>query len=224
MAYTLSGLLTACDATNLKAQSTEEDIRALCALAKKNRCASVCVNSAFVPLVAEELKNSTVKTCTVIGFPLGAMSTAGKAAEARVAIEQGADELDMVIEIGMMLAGKYDYILQDIQSVVQASGGKTVKVIIETCFLNDEQKIKVCELAKQAGAQFVKTSTGFGTAGATVSDVALMYHTVQPDMEVKASGGIRTAKDAAAMLEAGATRIGVSNVQSIIDTFGEYKA
>jgi len=223
MAYSLQEILSTCDATNLKATANEEDIRALCDLAKKNRCASVCVNSAFVPFVAEQLKNSTVKTCTVIGFPLGAMSSAGKAAEARIAVEQGADELDMVIEVGLMLQGQYNYIQQDIESVVRASGGKTVKVIIETCYLNDEQKIKACELSKKAGAHFVKTSTGFGTGGATVSDVALMYHTVQPDMQVKASGGVRSAIDAAAMLEAGATRIGVSSVQSIIDTFSEYK-
>lgn len=222
MAYSLQEITERCDATNLKATATEDDIKALCALAKRYHCASVCINSSFVPLVAEELKGTGVHTCTVIGFPLGAMSSAAKAAEARIAVEQGADELDMVIEIGMLLSKQYDYVSQDIEAVVNAAGGKIVKVIIETCYLDDDQKVKVSELVKKAGAQYVKTSTGFGTGGATVSDVALMYHTVQPEVLVKASGGIRSAKDAAAMMEAGASRIGVSGVQEIVDSFEEY--
>ena len=223
MAYTLKEILMACDATNLKAVTTDADIVELCAAAKRYKCASVCVNGVFVPLVASELAGSSVKTCSVVGFPLGAMSSAAKAAETRIAVENGADEIDMVIEVGKLKSGDSNYVLQDISTVVEAAQGRVVKVIIETCYLTDDEKITACELTKIAGAQFVKTSTGFGTGGATVSDVALMKHTVAPDLQVKASGGIRTARDAAAMMEAGASRIGTGNIQSIIDSIEEYQ-
>ena len=223
MAFTLKEILMACDATDLKAVSSDVDIIALCDAAKKYKCAAVCVNSAFVPWLASELAGSAVKTCTVVGFPLGAMSSAAKAEETRIAVENGAEEIDMGIEVGKLRAGDTNYVLQDISNVVEAAQGRTVKVIIETCYLTDDQKITACELAKIAGAQFVKTSTGFGTGGATVSDVALMYHTVAPQLQVKASGGVRTARDAAAMMEAGASRLGTGNIQSIIDGIDDYQ-
>lgn len=199
------------DHTLLKAEATKEQVRILCEEAKEYGFHSVCVNSSFVYYCASLLKDSDVKICTVIGFPLGAMSTAGKAAEAAAAVEDGAEELDMVIHVGMIKSGDWDYVKQDIAAVVEAAGEKAiVKVILETCLLTDEEKEKACLISKEAGAAFVKTSTGFSVGGATAEDVALMRRVVGPDMGVKASGGIRCLKDAEDMAAAGADRIGAS--------------
>ncbi|NYE58322.1 deoxyribose-phosphate aldolase [Carboxydothermus ferrireducens] len=203
------------DHTLLKATATYADIEKLCQEAKEFNFKSVCVNPAFVPFASQLLKDSEIKVCTVIGFPLGATSTAVKAYEASWAVENGALEVDMVINIGALKAGRYEEVLEDIKEVVSAAKGKNptvvVKVIIETCYLTDEEKIKACELAVEAGADFVKTSTGFGTGGATVEDVRLMKRTVGEKAEVKASGGIRSFADAIKMIEAGATRLGTSS-------------
>ena len=180
------------DDTLLKADATPEQIVKICEEAKTYGCASVCVNSSYVPLVAKELSGSEVKTCCVIGFPLGACTSESKAAETADSIEKGANEVDMVIQIGRVKAGEWDYVKSDIEAVVKAAAGKAiVKVIIETCLLTDEEKIKACQIAKEAGADFVKTSTGFSTGGATVEDIRLMRETVGKDMGVKASGGVR---------------------------------
>ena len=199
------------DDTLLKADATPEQIVKICEEAKTYGCASVCVNSGYVPLVSKELAGSEVKTCCVIGFPLGACTSEAKAAETTDSIEKGANEVDMVINVGRAKAGEWDYVKSDIEAVVKAAAGKAlVKVIIETCLLTDEEKIKACQVAKEAGADFVKTSTGFSTGGATVADVALMRKTVGPDMGVKASGGVRGPEDAKAMIAAGANRLGTS--------------
>ena len=198
------------DHTLLRADATKEDILELCSEAKTYGFASVCTNSCYTSLVHEQLKDSTVKTCAVVGFPLGAMSSEAKAFETKQAVIDGADEIDMVIQIGAMREGDYEYVLNDIKAVVKASGNALVKVIIEACLLNDTQKVKACELAKQAGADFVKTSTGFSSGGATKEDISLMRKTVGESMGVKASGGVRTKKDAIDMVEAGASRIGAS--------------
>ena len=204
------------DHTALKANTTTSQIDELCLEAKQYNFVSVCVNPSWVPRCIENLKNSKVKVCTVIGFPLGATSTSAKAAEAVTAIQQGAEELDMVINIGQLLDTNFDFVKNDIAAVVDAAQGRTVKVIIEIYFLNNEQIIKACQLAKEAGADFVKTSTGFGTGGATVEAVRLMRQTV-PDMGIKASGGIRTREDAIKMIEAGANRIGASAGIEIVE-------
>lgn len=215
------------DHTLLKPEATKEQVKNLCEEAVQYGFHSVCVNSSFVYYCAELLKDSDVKVCTVIGFPLGAMSTAGKAAEARAAVADGAGELDMVIHVGMIKSGDWDYVKQDIASVVEAAGDKAiVKVILETCLLTDEEKRKACMICKEAGASFVKTSTGFSNGGATVKDVALMREAVGSDMGVKASGGIRSFQEARAMVEAGADRIGASSGIAIIreQKEGERKA
>lgn len=199
------------DHTMLKADAKAETIRKYCAEAKEYNFASVCVNTCHVPLVAKELEESDVKTCCVVGFPLGAMSTAAKAFEAKHAVSEGADEVDMVINIGAMKDENYDFVKEDIAAVVEASKPAIVKVIIETCLLTDEEKKKACLLSVEAGADFVKTSTGFSTGGATVEDIKLMRETVGDKAQVKASGGIRTPEDADAMLKAGADRIGAGN-------------
>ncbi len=205
------------DDTLLKADATPEQIIAICKEAKEYGCASVCVNSAYVALVAKELAGSDVKTCCVVGFPLGAMTSEAKAFEAKDAIEKGADEVDMVIEVGRAKAGDFDYVKRDIGAVVAAADKKAiVKVIIETCLLTDEEKRQACIAAKEAGADFVKTSTGFSTGGAKVEDIRLMRETVGPDMGVKASGGVRTWDAALAMIEAGASRIGTSSAAGIL--------
>lgn len=198
------------DHTILKADATETDVIRLCAEAKEYGFASVCVNSSFVPLVHKQLLGSGVKTCCVVGFPLGAMSTAAKAFESKQARADGAQEIDMVIHLGALKDGRDSYVFDDIKAVVDAADGALVKVIIEACLLTDIQKVRACELAVRAGAQFVKTSTGFGPGGAAVHDVALMRKTVGPDIGVKASGGIRTRQDALDMIHAGATRLGTS--------------
>lgn len=198
------------DHTLLKANATRAQIEKLCDEALEYNFASVCVNTCWVPLAHEKLAGSEVKTCCVVGFPLGAMLTEAKAAETRLAVETGADEVDMVINIGWLLDGEYDAVRDDIAAVVKAADGKCVKVIIEACLLTDEQKVKACELSVEAGATFVKTSTGFSTGGATVADVALMRKTVGDRCLVKAAGGIHTADEARAMVEAGADRLGCS--------------
>lgn len=199
------------DHTMLKADATRADIEKLCQEAKQHEFASVCINTCFVPLAAELLEGSEVKVCCVVGFPLGAMSTPAKAFEAQWAVEHGAQEVDMVLNVGAMISGEEEIVLRDIEAVVQAAHPKAiVKVILENCLLNDEQKIRACKLCVQAGAEFVKTSTGFSNGGATVEDVALMKRAVDGRAKVKAAGGIRTRQQALAMIEAGADRIGAS--------------
>ena len=211
--------LNACiDHTLLAANASRADILRVCAEARQYRTASVCVNSCWVPLVRGALSGSGVKTCTVVGFPLGAMSTAGKAAETRQAVSDGAEEIDMVINIGLIKSGEWDAVQADIAAVVRAAApDAAVKVILETCLLTDDEKVRACEAARAAGAAFVKTSTGFSTGGATVEDIARMRKTVGPDMGVKASGGVRTREQAEAMIAAGATRIGASSSKKIIE-------
>ncbi|HFI0694289.1 TPA: deoxyribose-phosphate aldolase [Streptococcus suis] len=204
------------DHTVLKPETTKEQVAKVLEEAKEYDFASVCINPTWVSFAAEGLKGTDVKVCTVIGFPLGANTSAVKAFETKDAIENGADEIDMVINIGALKSKNYDLVLEDIKAVVTASGDKLVKVIIETCLLTDEEKVKACELSKEAGADFVKTSTGFSTGGATVEDVALMRKTVGPDMGVKASGGARSYEDAIAFIEAGASRIGASSGVAIM--------
>lgn len=199
------------DHTMLKADAAKETIIKYCDEAKEYGFASVCVNTCHVPLVSEELKGTEVKVCCVVGFPLGAMITAAKAFEAKAAVEAGADEIDMVINIGGMKDKDYTMVRDDIRAVVDACKGKTVKVILETCLLTKDEIVKACELAMEAGADFVKTSTGFSTGGATFEDVALMKKTVGDSMKVKASGGIRTYEQAVELINAGADRIGAGN-------------
>ena len=206
----MNNLASYIDHTLLKADATEAQITRLCAEAREHRFASVCVNPRWVALCAHLLAGSGVRVCTVIGFPLGASSSAIKAAETRQAVADGADELDMVISVGDLKAGNYEFVRADIRGVVKAAEGRTVKVIIEACLLTDEEKSLACKLAMAAGADFVKTSTGFSTGGATVADVKLMRAAVGPNFGVKAAGGIRTRKDALAMIKAGANRIGAS--------------
>lgn len=199
------------DHTALKPNTNKKSILKLIAEAKTYDFASVCVNPCWVALAHQELKNTDVKVCTVIGFPLGANTTEVKVFETKDAIEKGAQEIDMVINIAMLKDKEYDYVENEIHQIVEAAKDKAiVKVIIETCLLTDEEKIKACELSQKAGADFVKTSTGFSTGGATVHDVALMRKTVGTDMGVKASGGVHTHEEALAMIEAGANRIGAS--------------
>ncbi|HEL1669837.1 TPA: deoxyribose-phosphate aldolase [Streptococcus suis 2651] len=205
------------DHTILKPETTQEQVEKILAEAKEYDFASVCVNQTWVALAAESLKDSDVKVCTVIGFPLGANTPAVKAFETKDAISNGADEIDMVINIGALKTGNYDLVLEDIKAVVAASGDKLVKVIIEACLLTDDEKVKACQLSQEAGADYVKTSTGFSTGGATVADVALMRKTVGPDMGVKASGGARSYEDAIAFIEAGASRIGASSGVAIMN-------
>ena len=205
------------DHTILKPETTQEQVEKILSEAKEYDFASVCVNPTWVSLAADSLKDSDVKVCTVIGFPLGANTSAVKAFETEDAIANGADEIDMVINVGALKAGNDALVLDDIKAVVDASGDKLVKVIIEACLLTDEEKVRACQLSKEAGADYVKTSTGFSTGGATVADVALMRKTVGPDMGVKASGGARSYEDAIAFIEAGASRIGASSGVAIMN-------
>jgi deoxyribose-phosphate aldolase len=206
------------DHTLLKPEATADQVAQLCFEAKKHHFASVCVNPGHVKLCAELLKDTPVKVCTVIGFPLGATAPEVKVFETGNALKQGATEIDMVINIGALKARDLELVAKDIRGVVQAShaAGALTKVIIETSLLNDEEKVIACLLSKEAGADFVKTSTGFSTGGATVEDVALMRRVVGPDLGVKASGGIRTREDVEKMVQAGATRIGASAGVKII--------
>ena len=198
------------DHTLLKPEATPAQVEKLCAEAAEYHFASVCVNPVYIPLAARLLKDTGVKVCCVVGFPLGAIAPEQKAAEAASCAAMGAEELDMVIHVGTAKAGDWALVQRDIEGVVKAAAGRIVKVIIETCLLTDEEKGKACEAAKAAGAHFVKTSTGFSTGGATTHDIALMRKTVGPEMGVKASGGIRDYATAMAMIEAGANRIGAS--------------
>ena len=199
------------DHTVLKIATTKETVLKFCAEAKQYHFASVCVNPCNVPLVAKELEGTGVKTCCVIGFPLGANTTKVKAFETVDAVENGAQEVDMVINVGRLKDKDYDYVREDIKAVVDAAHPKAlVKVIIETCVLTDDEKVKACELSKEAGADFVKTSTGFGTGGATAHDVALMKKTVGDALQVKASTGINSRATCDEMIAAGAVRMGTS--------------
>ncbi|MCD6595251.1 deoxyribose-phosphate aldolase [bacterium] len=198
------------DHTLLKANVTESDIRKLCSEAKEYHFASVCVNPYWVPLCHELLENTDVKIATVIGFPLGATPEEIKVFEAKQALQNGADEFDMVINIGALKSDNLKYVFEDTKSVVDAVAPNTVKVIIETALLTDEEKVEACTIAKEAGAHFVKTSTGFSSGGATVDDVRLMKAVVDGDLQIKASGGIHDYETALEMIKAGATRIGAS--------------
>lgn len=214
----LAGMM---DHTLLKAFATPEQIEKICQEAKEIGAASVCVNPCNVEQVSAALMGSKVKTCCVIGFPLGANTAEVKAFETKDAIEKGAQEVDMVINIGALKAGNDALVEKDIRAVVDASGDKIVKVIIETCYLDNEEKIRACHLAASAGADFVKTSTGFGTGGAKPEDVALMKRSIPASMKVKASGGMHTWQDAKANIKAGADRLGVSASLAILDSFDE---
>ncbi len=216
MTKNIAGMI---DHTLLKADATKAELMKLLEEAKQYQFASVCVNPTWVKTAAEFLRDTPqVKVCTVIGFPLGATTPEVKAFETKNAIENGATEVDMVINIGALKDQQYDAVEEDIKAVVDAAKGKALtKVIIETCLLTDEEKVKACELAVRAGADFVKTSTGFSTGGATVHDVALMRKTVGPDIGVKASGGVRSVEDAEAVIKAGANRIGASSGVKIVN-------
>lgn len=199
------------DHTVLKADTTKETVQKIIDEAIKYDFMSVCLNPTWVAYAAEKLADTDVKVCTVIGFPLGANTSVVKAFEASEAIKNGADEVDMVINIGAAKSGDWDLVTSDIAAVVAVSKAVTTKVIIETALLTDDEKVNACQAAVKAGADFVKTSTGFSTAGATATDIALMRQTVGPDMGVKASGGVRSIADAEVMIAAGATRLGTSN-------------
>lgn len=206
------------DHTLLKADATKEQVKTLCEEAKEYSFASVCVNPTWVQYASKLLAGTEVKVCTVIGFPLGATTSATKAFETANAIENGATEVDMVINIGALKDKNFDLVKEDIKAVVDAAKGKALtKVIIETSLLTDEEKEKACVLAVEAGTDFVKTSTGFSTGGATVEDIALMRKTVGPEIGVKASGGVRSSEDTEKMIEAGATRIGASSGVAIVN-------
>ena len=206
------------DHTILKAFSTKEEVIKICEEAKENGFFSVCINPTNIELAKNELKGSNVKVCTVIGFPLGANTSEVKAFETKDAIQKGADEVDMVINIGALKDKNYDLLFNDIKAVVDAADKRAlVKVIIETCYLTDEEKKIACELSKKAGADYVKTSTGFGTGGSTPEDIKLMRDVVGPNLGVKASGGVRCTDDAVKVIEAGASRIGASASVAIIN-------
>lgn len=223
-AFTYNSMI---DHTLLKAAAAAEDIRTLCAEARAHQFASVCVNPSYVALSYDCLKGSGVKVCTVVGFPLGATTPDTKAFEAREAVENGAAEVDMVLNVGAVKSGDWALVERDIEAVAAAVRGKALlKVIFETCLLTDEEKMRACAVCKSVGVDFVKTSTGFSTGGATVEDIRLMREAVGPEMGVKASGGVKTAADAKAMVEAGATRLGTSSGVAIVsggpDTGGAY--
>ena len=213
----MNPIQTYIDNTLLKPDATPDQIRAICSESREYGFASVCVNPAYVPLTAECLKGSGVKVCTVIGFPLGMNASEVKAFEAAKAAEQGAEELDMVINVGRLKAGDDEYVQKDIEAVVKAAGGRLVKVIIETFLLTNDEKVRACKLAKAAGANYVKTCTGFSGGGANPHDIALMRATVGSEMGVKASGGVRDFESAKALIEAGASRIGASSGKKIVE-------
>ena len=212
---TTKEILSKVDHTLLKPASTWEDIKKLCDEAMEYETASVCVNSCFVKSCAEYMKGK-IPVCSVIGFPLGAMSTAAKAFEAKQAIEDGAEEIDMVINIGKLKEQDYEYVLNDIISVKEAVGEKILKVIIETCLLTDEEKEKMCEIVYKSGADFIKTSTGFSTGGATFDDIKLFYKNIGGKVKIKAAGGIRSVEDMEKFIELGADRLGTSSAIKII--------
>lgn len=216
-----TGLARLIDHTLLKPEATPDDIAVLCRQAKEYGFASVCVHSCYVPAAYSLLSGSPVAVCAVVGFPLGANAPSVKTQEAAVAVREGASEVDVVMNAGLFLGGRKDLVQEDLEGVVQAARGENpgavIKVILETCLLNDKEKIEACRLAVAAGANFVKTSTGFGKSGATVQDVALLRRTVGPGVGVKASGGIRDLSTALAMVKAGADRLGTSSGVSIIN-------
>jgi len=212
-AETIAGRI---DHTLLRADATAREIERLCAEAEQYRFASVCVNSRWVPLAVSLLKGSPVMVCTVVGFPLGAMSAEAKGAEAGIAVAQGADEVDMVIDLGGLRSGRPGDVLADMEAVAKGAEGRPVKVILETCLLTDEEKAIACLLALRAPVAYIKTSTGFSTGGAAVDDIILMRSAVGPALGIKASGGVRTTADAEAMLAAGADRIGASASVAIV--------
>ncbi len=207
------------DHTELKPTATPDRIRELCAEAVKFGFGAVCVNSCYVQLASSTLSGSQVAVCSVVGFPLGAMSSEAKAYEARTAVKDGATEIDMVLNVGLLKAGRIDDVRRDIEAVVQATGDDIVKVILETGYLTTDEIVEACRAAERAGAHFVKTSTGFGPRGATVEDVRLMRSVVGDRLGVKAAGGIRTLEDALAMIDAGANRIGASRGITILSGF-----
>lgn len=209
------------DHTILKADATEKEIINLCEEAKKYNFASVCVNPCYVKKCVEILKESDVDVCTVVGFPLGSMITESKLFETEQALKDNADEIDMVINIGKLKDKDYDYVKNEINLLKKACGNKILKVIIETCLLTDEEKIKACELSKEAGADFVKTSTGMSKAGAKKEDIILMKNVVGNDLGVKASGGIKDLNSAKIMIDAGATRIGCSSTVNIMEDYAQ---
>ncbi|MEG0077759.1 deoxyribose-phosphate aldolase [Anaerorhabdus sp.] len=204
------------DHTLLKQNSTEAQLIQLCKEAKENDFATVCVNPCWIELCKNELKGTDVGVCTVIGFPLGAMTTASKVFEAKNAVEIGADEVDMVLNIGALKDNKMDYVVNEIKAIKEAVGNHCLKVIIETCLLTDEEKVRACKAVVEAGADFVKTSTGFSTSGATIEDVRLMKETVGNACKVKAAGGVRSHDDLVKMIEVGADRIGTSSGVSLL--------
>lgn len=208
-------ILSACDHTLLLQPSTWEEIKGICDDARKYRIASICIPPCYVKK-AKEYVGDEVKICTVIGFPNGNMTTASKVFETEDALQNGADEIDMVINIGMLKAEEYDYVLEEIKAVKAACKEHILKVIIETCLLTDEEKIKMCELVAESGADYIKTSTGFSTGGATFDDVALFAAHVGPKVKIKAAGGISSLEDAEKFMELGASRLGTSRVVKIV--------
>jgi deoxyribose-phosphate aldolase len=212
------------DHTLLKADATAADIEKLCAEAREHNFSSVCVNGSRVTEALHFLDGTDVKVASVVGFPLGAMSFDAKRFETEAAIDDGAQEIDVVLNVGRLKDGDDKYVLRELCDVVDAADERTVKVILETCLLTDEQKIRACRMVVESGAHFVKTSTGFSTSGATVADVRLMRATVGPEFGVKASGGIRDTKTALAMIEAGATRLGTSASVAIVTGLGGTQA
>ncbi len=213
----MNNLASYIDHTILKANATKEEVIKICEEAKKYKFASVCVNSSRVKLCSKLLKDSNVKVCTVVGFPLGAMSTEAKVFETKQAVKDGATEIDMVINIGLLKDKDYNSVEKEIREIKKACKDNLLKVIIETCLLTDEEKVIACKLAKKANADYVKTSTGFSTGGATASDIKLMRETVGESMGVKASGGVRDKETAILMIENGATRIGASSSIKIVE-------
>lgn len=208
--YTPASLASYIDHTLLKPEASVADVKKICDEAKEHHFASVCVNPSYIKLVADELKDSDVVPCCVVGFPFGTHTPEAKASETAQAVAEGALEVDMVINVGAIKSGDWDLVERDIAAVVGAAGKAGVKVILETCLLTDEEKVRACQISKKVGAAFVKTSTGYSTGGATAHDVALMRETVGADVGVKASGGVRTYEDAVTMLQAGANRLGAS--------------
>jgi deoxyribose-phosphate aldolase len=206
------------DHTNVKPDATEQDIIRLCNEAIKYGFASACVSSCWVPLVRQRLRDTDVKTCSVVGFPFGAQIFHAKAFEAREAVKSGADEIDAVINIGFLRSGRATYVQSELDELVEACGDAALKVIIETCYLSDEQKVTAASMAREAGAAFVKTSTGYGPSGAKPEDVELIRDKV-PGIKIKASGGIRTFEDARTLIEAGASRIGTSSGPKLMESF-----
>ena len=215
MKYTKEYMLSKVDHTLLKPEATWPQIQALCDEAVEYGCASVCINTCYVKQAAEYLAGRC-KVCCVVGFPLGAMDTASKAFEARTAIANGAGEVDMVINIGDVKNGDFDKVEEEIKALKEAAGDKILKVIVETCYLTEEEKIRLCQCVTNAGADYIKTSTGFGTGGATIEDIRLFAANIGPNVKMKAAGGVKTREDLEMFLEAGCERIGTSSAVSML--------